>query len=105
MTEAQTTRSGGDKWLALEGGREASGRREPHRSRFAAIGACIPAPRLTTDELMATTRYETGIELERLTGVRERHVVAEGEDSSTLALGAARDALAHAQCQADDSTC
>ena len=102
MTEAQTTGSGGDHWLALEGGREPSRRGVAHRSRFAAIGACVPAPRLSTDELMASTRYETGIELERLTGVRERHVVGEGEDSSTLALGAARDALEHAHCAPED---
>jgi 3-oxoacyl-[acyl-carrier-protein] synthase-3 len=51
---------------------------------------------------MASTRYETGIELERLTGVRERHVVAEGQDSYTLALEAARDALAHADVGAEE---
>jgi 3-oxoacyl-[acyl-carrier-protein] synthase-3 len=102
MAEAQTSGSGGEHWLALEGGREGSRRGAAYRSRFAAIGACIPAPRLTTDELMASTRYETGIELERLTGVRERHVVGEGEDSATLALGAARDALTHARCRAED---
>jgi 3-oxoacyl-[acyl-carrier-protein] synthase-3 len=92
----------GEHWMALEGGREGSSRATAYRSRFAAIGACIPAPRLSTDELMASTRYETDIELERLTGVRERHVVGEGEDSYTLALGAARDALARADCRAEE---
>ena len=61
-------------------------------SRFAAIGALIPERRLSTDELMASTRHRTGIDLERLTGVRERRVVGEGEDSYTLALAAAQDA-------------
>jgi 3-oxoacyl-[acyl-carrier-protein] synthase-3 len=51
---------------------------------------------------MASTRYQTGIDLELLTGVRERHVVGPGEDSYTLALGAARDALAHAGCAGQD---
>ena len=51
---------------------------------------------------MASTKYETDIELEQLTGIRERRVVGEGEDSYTLALGAARDALAHADCAAGD---
>ena len=88
--------------MALEGGREGSDPGTGYRSRFAAIGACLPAPRLTTDELMASTRYRTDIELERLTGVHERHVVGEGEDSLTLALGAARDALARASCDAED---
>jgi 3-oxoacyl-[acyl-carrier-protein] synthase III len=88
--------------MALEGGREGSLRGMGWRSRFAAIGACVPAPLLSTDELMASTRYETGIELERLTGVRERHVVGEGDDSYTLALGAAHDALARAKLGAGD---
>ena len=83
---------GGEHWMALEGGEAVAGCGcvicEPVRrhQRF------IPE-RLSTDELMASTRYETDIELERLTGVRERRVVGEGEDSDTLALGAARDAL------------
>ena len=51
---------------------------------------------------MASTKYRTDIDLERLTGVRERRIVGEGEDSYTLALGAARDALAYADCAADD---
>jgi 3-oxoacyl-[acyl-carrier-protein] synthase-3 len=101
MAEAQPT-ARGEHWMALEGGREGSPSEKGYRSRFAAIGASIPAPRLSTDELMASTRYETGIELERLTGVRERRVVGEGEDSYTLALAAARDALAHADCDAED---
>lgn len=88
--------------MALEGGREEPSGHRGYPSRFAAIGACIPAPLLSTEELMASTRYDTGIELERLTGVRERHVVGEGEDSFTLALEAARDALAHAECAAED---
>src|SRR5512132_3547347 len=102
MAESRTPERRGEHWMALRGGREGSPRGTRYRSRFAAIGAYLPAQRLTTDELMASTRYETGIELERLTGVRERRVVGEGEDSSTLALGAARDALAHAECDAED---
>jgi 3-oxoacyl-[acyl-carrier-protein] synthase III len=86
-----------EHWLALEG---ADG--SPYASRFAGIGAWIPERRLPTDELMASTRHRTGIDLERLTGVRERHVVSAGEDSYTLALGAARDALVHAGCAAED---
>ena len=51
---------------------------------------------------MASTKHRTDIELERLTGIRERRIAGEGEDSYTLALGAARDALAHADCAAED---
>ncbi len=102
MAEPHTTASGGEHWMALHGGREGSRPGRQYRSRFGAIGAYVPARRLTTDELMASTRYETDIDLERLTGVRERRVVAEGEDSYTLALAAARDALVHADCGAED---
>ena len=90
-----------EHWMALEGGADSSAGRV-YTSRFAGVGACIPEQRLTTDELMASTRYRTDIELEQLTGVRQRHVVDVGEDSYTLALGAARDALAHAACGAED---
>lgn len=83
-------------WMALEGGAHApadgSG---PYTSRFAAIGALVPERRVTSDELMASTKHRTRIDLERLTGIKEHHVVAEGEDSYTLALGAAHDALEH----------
>ena len=92
----------GARWMALAGGIDGSPRGAAYASRFAGIGACIPAGRLTTDELMASTKYKTDIELERLTGVRERPVAGAGEDSYTLALGAARDALAHAGIGADD---
>ena len=102
MADPQMTERHGEHWMALHGGRDGSAGGTRFRSRFAAIGAYLPAQRLTTDELMARTRYETGIDLERLTGVRERHVVGEGEDSYTLALGAARDALGHAGVGAED---
>ena len=88
--------------MALESDVEGSPKDRPFRSRFAGIGVQLAEKRLTTDELMAGTRYHTGIELERLTGVRERHVVGAGEDTYTLALAAARDALAHAGCAGQD---
>ena len=91
---------GGEHWMALEGG--ADGSPGAYTSRFAAIGASIPQRRLSTDELMASTKYQTDIDLEQLTGIRERRIVGAGEDSYTLALGAARDALAHADCAAAD---
>src|SRR3984957_5899454 len=46
--------------------------------------------------------HPTGIDLERLTGVHERRIAGEGEDSYTLALAAARDALAYANCAGED---
>jgi 3-oxoacyl-[acyl-carrier-protein] synthase-3 len=94
--------NGGKHWMAFEGGADRPPGDGPYTSRFVGIGASIPEQRLSSAELMASTEHETGIDLERLTGVRERRVVAEGEDSYTLALDAARDALAHADCDAED---
>jgi 3-oxoacyl-[acyl-carrier-protein] synthase III len=102
MSETEVRVRGGEHWMALEGGRDGSPRGSAWPSRFAGVGAYVPASRLSTDELMAITRYETDIELERLTGVRERHVAGRGDDSYTLALGAARDALAHTEFGAED---
>ena len=102
MDESDASVNGREHWMALEGGADSLPGREGWTSRFAAIGASVPEHRVTTDELMASTRHRTHIELERLTGIHARHVVGEGEDSYTLALGAARDALAHAECAAED---
>lgn len=88
-------------WMTLEGGHGPPGDRAI-RSRFAGIGVRVPEGLLTTDELMASTRYPTGIDLEGLTGVRQRHVVGPGDDSYTLALEAASDALGHAGCAGQD---
>ena len=88
--------------MALEGGADARPALGRTRAGSPRIGASVPERRLSTDELMASTKHRTDIELERLTGIRERHIVGEGEDSYTLALGAARDALAHADCAAED---
>ena len=51
---------------------------------------------------MSRTSHHTKIQLERLTGIHERHVVGPGETSFTLAAGAARDCLSHSQHQASD---
>lgn len=102
MEKSGASVNGGEHWMALEGGADSPPGAGSYTSRFAAIGASVPERRVSTDELMASTKHRTHIELERLTGIREHHVVGAGEDSYTLALGAARDALAHADCAAED---
>ena len=77
-------------WMLREARPEVS----PHRARFESLGVKLPERRLTTDELLARLRHHPHIELERLTGIRERRVCSPGEDSYTLALAAARDCLA-----------
>jgi 3-oxoacyl-[acyl-carrier-protein] synthase-3 len=78
-------------WLMLE--RPPDAVRSPYRARFASVGRHLPATRLTTDALMASTRHHTRIDLERLTGIRERRVSDGDHDSFTLALAAAEDCL------------
>jgi 3-oxoacyl-[acyl-carrier-protein] synthase III len=74
----------------------------PYASRFESVGVMLPERRLTTAELMARTRHGTHIDLERLTGIRERRVCSEGENSLTLAVGAARDCLSRSRRQPED---
>ena len=70
--------------------------------RIESVGVKLPARRLTTRDLMSKTSHRTRIQLERLTGIYERRVVGPGENSFTLAAGAARDCLSHSQHRASD---
>ncbi len=85
-------------WLVMDDAKDAT--RAPYRARLAAVGRHLPAARLTSDELMSTTRHHTHIDLERLTGIHERRVSAGEEDSYSLAGTAARNCLAKAQLDA-----
>jgi 3-oxoacyl-[acyl-carrier-protein] synthase-3 len=75
------------QWLVMEPG--AGTREAPFRTRLAGAGRHLPTTRLATDELMSTTRHRTHIDLERLTGIRERRVSIGDEDSYSLATAAA----------------
>jgi 3-oxoacyl-[acyl-carrier-protein] synthase III len=92
---AETHSKQPDHWLAL--GPPGSG--GSWGCRIESVGVKLPAQRLTTRDLMSQTSHRTRIQLERLTGIHERHVVGPGENSFTLAAGAARDCLAHSQHQ------
>lgn len=78
-------------WLMLETPPDAV--RSPYRARLASVGRHLPTTHLTTDALMASTRHHTHIDLERLTGIRERRVSVGDDDSFTLAVAAAQDCL------------
>ncbi|WP_407662949.1 3-oxoacyl-ACP synthase III family protein [Mycolicibacterium helvum] len=86
-------------WLVMDSGRDSA--RAPFTTRIAGAGRHLPATHLSTDELMSTTRHETHIDLEKLTGIHERRVSVGDEDSYTLAISAARDCLAHADRSAE----
>ncbi len=97
MAEVRTEQQP-DHWMVLE----SSGSGASWGCRIESVGVRLPAATLTTRELMSRTRHRTRIQLERLTGIHERHVVGPGENSFTLAVGAARDCLSHSGHQASD---
>jgi 3-oxoacyl-[acyl-carrier-protein] synthase-3 len=86
-------------WLMME--RSPDGDRAPFVARVGSVGRRLPETGLPTDELMASTRHRTGVDLERLTGVQERRVSLGDEDSLTLAAGAALDCLARSHNRAE----
>ncbi len=86
------------QWLMME---PSSGTTDaPYRTRVAGAGRRLPTTHLTSDALMSSTRHNTHIDLERLTGIRERRVSVGDEDSYSLATGAALNCLDKAQREA-----
>jgi 3-oxoacyl-[acyl-carrier-protein] synthase-3 len=71
-------------------------------ARIASVGVDLPKRRVTTSELVASCRHPLDADLERLTGIRERRVCAEGEDSYTLATAATVDCLKRSGVEARD---
>lgn len=106
MTTATGGAAGGApdalRWLMSERSPADGDGPAPHVARVAGIGRHLPATTLTTAELMASTRHRTGIDLERLTGIRERHVSVGDEDSLSLATAAATDCLSRASVAPGD---
>ncbi len=72
------------------------------RARIESIGIELPAARLTTDALLAECEQAESIDLTWLTGVEERRVCGEGDNSRTLAVAAARNCLARSSWEAED---
>ena len=94
------SKEGGDPamnthWLVMD--IADTGAPAPFSTRVAGAGRRLPPTHLTTDELMASTRHHTHIDLERLTGIHERRVSTGDEDSYSLATMAALDCLDKAQ--------
>jgi 3-oxoacyl-[acyl-carrier-protein] synthase-3 len=71
------------------------------RSRVIGCGACLPANIVTNDDL--AKRMDTSDEwIRERTGIRQRHIAVDGENTSDLALGAARAALIDAGIDAGE---
>jgi len=87
-------------WLMMEKSPGAGS--APHVARIESVGRRLPPTRLTTEELMASTRHHTNVDLERLTGIHERRVSTGDEDSLSLAAGAAAECLARSHHGPED---
>lgn len=85
-------------WMLAESARD----NVPYRARFESLGAYLPEHRVTSRELMASTRHHPKIDLERLTGIREHRACSPHESSLTLAIGAARDCLSRSHYSGED---
>ena len=72
------------------------------RARIESIGTALPAARLTTEALLAECKQAEAVDLTWLTGVEERRVCGEGDNSRTLAIAAARNCLARSRWEAED---
>lgn len=70
-------------------------------SRIAGVGSHLPARILTNEEMSALVDTSDEWIRER-TGIRQRHIAAEGETTADLAEAAARKALDHAGIDASD---
>ena len=71
------------------------------RSRILGVGSYLPERRVTNAELAA--QVDTSDEwITQRTGIKARHIAAEGETTSMLATKAAERALAHAGIEAKD---
>ncbi len=72
-----------------------------HRSQVLGCGSYLPERIVTNAEL--ATRLDTSDEwIVQRTGIRQRHIAAEGEFTSHLAIKAAEKALASAKCKPSD---
>ena len=72
------------------------------RSVILGCGSYLPARILSNDELARAVDTTDEWSVQR-TGIRERHIAADGELTSDLATHAARAALAHAHVEASSS--
>ena len=65
------------------------------KSYMANIGVYLPPKQVTTEEIIKGCRNEVRIPLERLTGIRSRHMAGEDEFAIDLAAKAIQDCLDH----------
>lgn len=75
-------------------------------TRFEALGAYLPATKVSTRDLIARMKFAPLFDLQEITGIRERRVHSQDpsrfEDSFALALSAAQDALSRSKYKGAD---
>lgn len=72
------------------------------KCQFESIGVKIPGKIVTTQEIVDKINIPGIRKLGLLTGIRERKVCSEGEDSFSLAVGAAKDCLSFSKYRAEE---
>jgi 3-oxoacyl-[acyl-carrier-protein] synthase-3 len=72
------------------------------KCRIESIGIKIPEKKLTTRELTAKIKIPGIDKFGLLTGIQERRICSDSEDSFTLANNAAMDCLSHSKYRADE---
>ena len=71
-------------------------------SKFESIGAYTPEKVVSTKELMNKIKNRTPLDLERITGIKNRRVRSECESSLSIAIAAAEDCLRVSKYKAED---
>jgi 3-oxoacyl-[acyl-carrier-protein] synthase-3 len=87
-------------WMLME--TSPGDERAPFVARFESIGCALPERRVSSSDVMESTRHHTHVDLERLTGIHERRIADSDANSLTLAVDAARDCLSHSESAAED---
>lgn len=71
-------------------------------SRIESIGVYIPERIMTTSSIVDRLKLPGSLKLELMTGISERRVCSETEDSLVLALEATKDCLKHSSIKSED---
>lgn len=77
-------------------------RKKEKISKFESIGIYTPENIVTTKDLMDQMDPDSRVELESITGIKTRRKRTRGEDSFTIALGAAQNCLKNSKYDAKD---
>lgn len=72
------------------------------RTRIESLGAFLPSSVISTQELISRMKFAPPFNLENITGIKNRRVCSESEDSFLMAMQAAEDCLKRSRYRAED---